>query len=169
MEIYTQRLKIRNLQITDWKALKAIWRDNSLSKYAQYDVPHSEDDDDIKTLTEKFSRTNDFYVVMLAATDTVIGCVDLHNTGDGYDIGYCFISQFHRNGYAKESCNALIEFYCKNGVRRFTAGSALKNIPSVSLLLSLGFRQTGTESISFYQDENGNDIVFEGGIYELIK
>ena len=40
-------------------------------------------------------------------------------------------------------------------------------MPSVSLLHALGFRQTGTEAVSFYQDADGNDIVFDGGIFEL--
>ena len=41
------------------------------------------------------------------------------------------------------------------------------NTPSVSLLKSLGFELIGTESVSFYKDSQGNDIVFEGGIFEL--
>jgi len=31
----------------------------------------------------------------------------------------------------------------------------------------LGFQLIGTEDVSFYQDAQGNDIVFEGGIFEL--
>ena len=54
------------------------------------------------------------------------------------------------------------------GFTKITAGTALKNTPSVRLLLSLGFRQTGAETVSFYQDEMGQDIVFEGGRYELL-
>ena len=49
------------------------------------------------------------------------------------------------------------------------AGTAINNGPSAALLKSLGFRQTGTETISFYKDDKGNDIVFDGGIFELTK
>lgn len=167
MELNTTRLHIRNLYATDWHALKEIWKDNSLSEYAQYDAPHNENDDEMRQLIIKLCSSNDFYIVSIIDTDRIIGCIDLHNTGSGYDIGYCFISQFHRKGYAKESCRALIEHYKQNGVVRFTAGTALQNIPSVNLLLSLGFKQTGTEMISFYKDEKGNDIFFEGGNFEL--
>ena len=51
---------------------------------------------------------------------------------------------------------------------KITAGTALNNTPSVKLLNSLGFRQTGTETVSFYKDEEGNAVNFEGGIYELL-
>ena len=43
----------------------------------------------------------------------------------------------------------------------------MNNTPSVSLLKSLGFELIGTEKVSFYKDAQGNDIVFEGGIFEL--
>ena len=41
------------------------------------------------------------------------------------------------------------------------------NTPSVSLLKSLGFELTGTENVSFYKDAQGNDMVFQGGIFKL--
>ena len=46
------------------------------------------------------------------------------------------------------------------------SGTALDNVPSVRLLLSLGFRQTGTEKVSFYKDKDGKAIFFDGGIFE---
>ena len=42
----------------------------------------------------------------------------------------------------------------------------MKNVPSVRLLESLEFKLTGTEQISFYQDSEGKDIYFEGGIFD---
>ena len=39
---------------------------------------------------------------------------------------------------------------------------------AVRELKALGFKQIGEEKVSFYQDQKGNDIVFDGGIYELI-
>ena len=54
----------------------------------------------------------------------------------------------------------------ERGVSQIEAGTALNNRPSVRLLRALGFRQTGTEQVSFYRDAEGNDIVFEGGVFE---
>lgn len=39
----------------------------------------------------------------------------------------------------------LIEYLKGLGITRFTAGTALKNLPSVRLLKSLGFRQIGED------------------------
>lgn len=46
-------------------------------------------------------------------------------------------------------------------VERFTAGTALDNAPSVKLLNRLGFAQTGTEEVCFYDGHP-----FAGGTFE---
>lgn len=43
----------------------------------------------------------------------------------------------------------------------------MNNLSSVKLLTSLGFEKIGEEKVSFYKDSDGNDIVFEGGIFAL--
>ena len=40
-------------------------------------------------------------------------------------------------------------------------------MPSAALLKSLGFELIETEKVSFYKDDSGNDIVFDGGVFEL--
>jgi len=97
----------------------------------------------------------------------VIGYATFHIREDGYELGYCFHSAYHGKGYAKESLTALFDYLGTLGITKFTAGTAIQNIPSVSLLKSLGFQLIGTEDVSFYQDAQGNDIVFEGGIFKL--
>ena len=96
----------------------------------------------------------------------MIGYVVFHRIKEGYDFGYCFHSAYHRKGYAKESLLALIDYMRSIGVKKLVAGTALINTPSIALLMSLGFIMTQTEEVSFYEDENGNDIVFEGGVFE---
>ena len=86
----------------------------------------------------------------------------------GRKIGYCYHAAYHGKGYAKESHLALIDYMRELGIKRLTAGTALNNIPSVALLQSLGFELIETEKVSFYKDADGNDIVFDGGIFELV-
>ena len=96
----------------------------------------------------------------------VIGYVSLNIEGDGYEIGYGFLDKVHGKGYARESITAILDYMKKLGVKRIVARTALKNVPSVRLLESLEFKLTGTEQISFYQDSEGKDIYFEGGIFD---
>lgn len=170
MEIKTERLLIRKVVADDWVNIKRIWDDFRVSEYAKYDVPHKFDADEIKLQVSRWENANKgekhlFFAVCLE--NEMIGYIDFHDIGNGYESGYCFHSDYHGKGYAKESYQALINLFSDRGIKRLTAGTALKNIPSVRLLNSLGFKQIGAERVSFYQDEEGNDIYFDGGIFEL--
>ena len=101
--------------------------------------------------------------------DTAVGLIEIHDIGGAYEIGYCFHSDYHGKGYAKESLCALMEHHIRHEQTRFVAGTALNNTPSVKLLLSMGFTQISEEQLSFYKDENGNGIYFTSGLFEMIK
>lgn len=96
----------------------------------------------------------------------VIGYMAFHRQENGYETGYCFHSRYQGMGYAQESFQALFPCLQAMGAKRINAGTALNNLPSVRLLQKVGFHQVGTEQVSFYQDEKGKDIVFEGGLFE---
>lgn len=165
MEIKTERLYIRTIRTDDWIDLKKIWNDFSKSEYAKYDVSHKKEDEEIKDCAYIFERCETHYVICIK--EEVIGYVEFLATEESYVIGYCFLSEYHGKGYAKESCQALLDYYLNKGIKRFTAGVGLNNIPSVQLLKSLGFTQVRTEKVSFYKDEQGKDIDFDCGVYEL--
>ncbi len=138
--------------------------------YAQYDRPNDLHDEAVSGRIGKWasfadSREHMFFAVCL--DNTLIGYVVLHRHGDVCELGYCFHSDFHGKGYAKESIAAILEAVKVEGVSLVTAGTALNNVPSVRLLTALGFAQTGTEQVSFDKSEDGTDIVFDGGRFEL--
>lgn len=167
--IVTSRLVIRRVTQEDWKSIQRIWADQSESAYAQYDRPNDTGDEAVRARIARWaacgrSWEHAFFAVCLG--DGVIGYVSLNARADGYEIGYCFHSRHHRKGYARESLSALIELMRGRGVARLTAGTALGNTPSVRLLEALGFVRVGTERVSFYKDQAGDDIVFEGGVFE---
>ena len=170
MLLKTERLNIRHITEDDWKSVKEIWKDFNLSEYAQYDKPHNTDETDVRERIAKWAKANSgiehmFFAVCLQ--DIVIGYIAFNKRDNGYEIGYCFHSKYHGKGYAKESHLALFDYLHELGITRFTAGTAINNIPSVSLLKSLGFKQAVTEKVSFYKDAEGKNIVFDGGIFEL--
>ena len=170
MLIKTDRLTIRHIEADDWKSIKEIWVDFNSSALSQYDIPHNTDDEDVRRRIAKWAGANSgaehmFFAICLG--DTVIGYIAFNIRKDGYEIGYCFHSAYHGKGYAKESHLALFDYLRTLGITKFTARTAINNTPSVSLLNSLGFELTGTENVSFYKDAQGNDMVFQGGIFKL--
>ena len=170
MLIKTDRLTIRHIVPDDWKHIREIWVDFNSSALSQYDKPHNTEDEDVQRRIAKWAGANSgiehmFFAICLDGT--VIGYSAFNIREDGYEIGYCFHSAYHGKGYAKESHLALFDYLRTLGITKFTAGTAINNTPSVSLLESLGFALTGTEDVSFYKDAQGNDIVFQGGVFKL--
>lgn len=170
MVLKTDRLIIRHIKEDDWKSIKEIWDNFNASEFAKYDVPHNTEAEDVRARMVRWAKANSGTEHMFLAVclhDTVIGYIAFNIRANGYEIGYCFHSDFHGKGYAKESHLALFDYLRTIGITRFTARTAINNIPSVALLKALDFKQVGTEKVSFYRDSEGNDIVFDGGIYEL--
>ena len=167
----TDRLVLRFIQPEDWPAIRDIWLDFSTSPFAQYDKPHNTDPEDVRARIARWAAATAsgtahmFFAVCL--NGEVIGYIAFNERATGHEIGYCFHSAHHGQGYAKEALAAAFTHLHGLGLTHFTAGTALNNTPSVRLLTSRGFRLTGTEDVSFYQDENDEDIVFKGGIFEL--
>lgn len=167
--IVTEQLTLRRVTTDDWESIKEIWEDQKCSPYARYDRPCDTDPETVRARIEKWASTagsteHMFFAVCLE--EAVIGYIAFHRRENGYETGYCFHSGYHEKGYAKESLAALLSYVrtlCPGAA--VTAGTALANTPSVRLLFSLGFQQTGTERLSFYKDAAGNDIWFEGGIF----
>jgi len=92
----------------------------------------------------------------------MLGYIGFYFENGNVDVGYCFHSSAHGKGYAFESISALMSIFEDTGmVERFTAGTALDNAPSVKLLGRLGFAQTGTEEVCFYDGYS-----FAGGTFE---
>ena len=160
MEIETSRLYIRDLYETDWVEMKEIFIDFNRSKYSAFDRPLPKDDDESKSLTKQFSDTVLFFAVHLLENSKMIGYVCFHKNGDSFDLGYCFHSAYHSNGYAYESVTALIEYFAKeHHVSSFTAATAIENTPSCKLLERLGFVYVSTETVAFdekFSFQSGN-------------
>ena len=164
----TERLFIRPLQSADWPHMQIIGRDFRTSPYACYDRPLPDEDSAIQALTRHFSESGLFFAVFPKGQDSMIGYVNFHQEGSLFHIGYCFLSSCQGQGYARESCEALLQHLkILHPGCQFQAGTAMENAPSRYLLEKLGFILTGTEEIHFTKEEAGQDITFEGAIYIL--
>ncbi|MBQ8954770.1 MAG: GNAT family N-acetyltransferase [Clostridia bacterium] len=170
MEIRTERLLLRAVTEEDWRDLQAIWVSVNGTPYARYDRPQPTSDGEVQAQARRWAACADnrehlFFAVCLERR--MIGYVVFHAQSEGvYECGYCFNTAFHGQGYAGEAMRALMDAMGAMGAKKLTAGTALDNAPSVRLLKSLGFELVYTEKMSFYKDEKGNDIVFDGGVFE---
>lgn len=170
-QIRTERLILRRVGEEDWRAIRGIWEDQKHSPYACYDRTNDTSPAAVREKIKRWASVREstehmFFAVCLDGE--MIGFIAFHRRENGYETGYCFHSSQHGKGYASESLGALIRYIRDSGLAsHITAGTAVKNLPSVKLLQTVGFRQTGTEQVSFYQDAGGNGIYFEGGIFEL--
>lgn len=167
----TERLSIRRVKTSDWKAIQEIWIELKKSDYAQYDIPNDTEDTEVFnriTKWDSFRKSDEHIFLAVCLENLMIGYIVLHQRKNGYEIGYSFHPSYQKKGYARESISKVLEEMREKGADHFMAGTALKNIPSVKLLLDLGFQQVGTEKVTFYKDENGNDIFFDGGRFELV-
>lgn len=171
MNITNEGLTFRRIVAQDWKDIKEIWDNQKCSIYARFDKPNNTDPDIVRKRIEKWasyanSMEHMFFAVCL--DESLIGYVAFNRRDGGYETGYCFHSKYHGNGYAKKSMNAMIHaIHDMQPDAVITAGTAIDNIPSTRLLQSLGFHQIGIERVSFYKDNEGNAIYFDGGIFEL--
>ena len=161
MMINTSRLHIRHLCAEDWIEMKEIFSDFRQSSYAMYDAPLPTEEVEIQELTRRFAASNLFFSVDLK--NKMIGYLCFHAENVRYDLGYCFHSAHHGNGYAYESAHALIQYFAQEyNARVFTAGTAIDNTPSCNLLKKLGFICVSTETVSF-----NADFSFTGGNFVL--
>ena len=53
------------------------------------------------------------------------------------DLGYAFLAKYYRQGYAEESCRAVLQHF--NDIKPLYAITSQNNIPSQQLLCKLGF------------------------------
>lgn len=162
MELFTKRLLIREMAADDWQAVRWIVEDFIHSDVAVYDCAPPVDELPLRQWIAEMDQM--LFAVLPRDTGEVIGYICFHGDSENYDMGYCFHSGSHGNGYALEGCGALLRHMTETrGIGRFSAGTALENRSSVRLLERLGFALDGTETLSLHKDGNGKDISFTGG------
>lgn len=98
------------------------------------------------SLTLKLAQVR-FYVFLKEDPDTMIGTVCLYDISKSYakaDLGYKFSSQFHHKGYASEAVEKLLDIaFTELHLHRISAHVKEDNIPSLRLLVGLGFEKEG--------------------------
>ncbi len=168
--LISERIVVRNFQISDWKKLYEIIVKYQASEFAPYDQQWPTSEEEIKKVTEWFANGDKFLAVCLIDTNQLIGFVGLNPEKGGqgiYNIGYVFDTDYHRKGYATEACRAVLKnTFDQLNANKIITGTASINLPSIKLLEGLGFTKIGEEMVSFTKGEDGKPIEFVG--YQFI-
>lgn len=90
----------------------------------------------------------------------MVGHAGFHGAPEGgrVEFGYTVFPERRGNGYALEASRALMRWATnEHGVRLFRLSAQPDNLPSLAIIRSLGFEQTGTQ----IDEVDGLELVFE--------
>ena len=116
--------------------------------------------------------TEEMIAVELRATGKLIGNVYLGKRDfDSLELGYVFNRAFWGQGYAAESCRALVERAFADGIHRIYAECDPENAASWHLLQRLGFRREAhlRQNVWFWKDGQGKPIWKDTFVYARLR
>ena len=143
----TQRLILRNVAAKD-APIMFDYRNNEIC--ARYQRGQTKDYEGIRNLVE--ARGHDkmtleapyLMAVALRDTDEMVGEIVVMPNEDTFSLGYTFHYSHHRKGYAFEALSALTDLlHERHPAWEFICFTDPDNIPSMSLLKKLGYRDMG--------------------------
>lgn len=116
--------------------------------------------------------TDEMIAVELKSNCKMIGNVYLGKRDfNSLEIGFVFNESYWKNGYAKESCEKLLELAFDNGIHRVFAECDPNNKNSWGLLERMGFIREGhlKQNVYFFKDEDNNPIWKDTLIYSKLN
>lgn len=165
----TERLILRRYTERDFDDLFEYLSDAEVVKFEPYKAMTAEETrENLKWRIE----TDEMIAVELKENHKMIGNIYLGKRDfNSREIGFVFNQNFWGNGYAKESCRAIIEHAFQDGVHRIFAECDPENQNSWRLLESLGFEREAhlKQNVYFWTDVQGNPLWKDTYIYSLLN
>lgn len=165
----TQRLILRRFRKEDIQDLYEYLSDEEVLRFEPYRPM------DMQAVEENLNwriSTEEMIAVELKATRKLIGNVYLGKRDfEALEIGYAFNRQFWGQGYATESCEALLKQAFSNGVHRIYAECDPQNVASWKLLEKLCFRREAhlRKNIYFWKDSKNDPIWKDTYVYARLN
>lgn len=167
--IQTDRLILRRYCKDDLRDLFEYLSDAEVIKYEPY-KPMSLME--AREELDKRIANKEMIAVVLKTTNKLIGNLYLGKREfESLEIGYVFNKQYWGQGYARESCDALIKKAFSEGIHRIFAECDPCNSASWRLLESLGFVREAhfQQNVFFWKDDNGNPIWKDTFVYSILN
>ncbi|MGL5047268.1 MAG: GNAT family N-acetyltransferase [Shewanella sp.] len=164
LELYTDRLKLRSLQNSDWEHFYALHIDPEINRFIR--VPESQEalrSQFLQGTDTWFYGSGDWLTLVIETVDTgqFIGLTGLCCQSieeQRAEVGYLLAAQSHGKGYATESLMAVIDWACLSfNVHKFVGYCAKDNHISARVLEKCGFRLEGLLRQQFKIAENWLD------------
>ncbi len=165
----TERLILRRYREDDVQDLFEYLSDREVVKYEPYQPMTLEE---VKENLEWRIGTEEMVAVELKKSHKMIGNVYLGKRDfEALELGYVFHRKYWGNGYAVESCKALIQRAFSNGVHRIYAECDPDNEHSWKLLEALGFQREAhfRKNVYFWKDEAGKPIWKDTYVYAKLN
>lgn len=156
----TDRLILRRYCKEDLQDLYEYLSDEEVVKYEPYKPMNI---NEVEENLDWRISTDEMIAVELKSNNKMIGNVYLGKRDfESLEIGYVFNKQYWGQGYAKESCAALIKKAFSEGIHRIFAECDPCNLDSWKLLERLKFEREAhyKQNVYFWKDDNNNPIYF---------
>lgn len=168
-KILTRRLILRRYREEDLQDLYAYLSDPEVVAFEPYRPMTMEETRE--NLAWRIS-TEEMIAVEEKHTGKMIGNVYLGRRDfDSLEMGYVFNRRYWNQGYARESCEKLMELAFQNGIHRIWAECDPENESSWRLLERLGFAREGhlRKNVYFCKDDGGRPIWKDTYVYARLK
>lgn len=165
----TDRLILRRYEEDDLQDLYEYLSNPKVVEYEPYKTKTlKETEDNLKWRVS----SDEMIAVELKSTGKMIGNVYLGKRDfESLEIGYVFNEDYWKKGYAKESCEKLMELAFQKGIHRIYAECDPDNQASWRLLESMDFAREGylKKNVYFWRDSNGKPIWKDTFIYSKLN
>ena len=148
--LQTSRVSIQPLGIADLETFVRYRQDPEIARYQSWDTAFSLDQG-LELINSQagvvFPAPGDWLQLGITevASGKLIGDLALHareDEEDTFEIGFTIASEHQAKGFGREAAEKLLEhLFTYAGAKRVVASTDRRNIPSIKLLLSLGFVQ----------------------------
>ena len=152
---FTERLTLHELTLNDVNFIKELVNTPEWIKFIGDRNIHTQDE--AKVYIEKLieNRNINYWIVRLKSQNISIGIITFLKRDylEHYDIGFAFLPQYSKNGFAYEATIPVLNDAVNNHTHRQILATTIKeNTNSIKLLEKLGFKYEK-------QIENGKDLL----------
>lgn len=164
MHIETQRLVIRNFTKEDADALHLILGDAETMKYSE---PAYSFEKTVAFLEEFCIKRKGAAAAVLKGSKELIGYLLFHAVEeDIYELGWFFNRAYWGQGYALESCGAIIDYAFRELNAHKIVAETIDSIKSTNLMEKLGMKPEG---IQRSQTKNNSGAWADLYFYGMLK